>query len=101
MAAVGLGALGALNNKPVLTTHYASIGLDGLAVGGLTLTRMVGSLEIVLAVAVLVAPFPSLLIVIAVWKMATETLFMTAGALPFSGSSVLGLTWPLWRCIIL
>ena len=80
---LGHGTLGALNSKPALTTHYASIGLDDLAVGGLTLTRMVGSVEIVLAVAVLVAPFPSLLLVIAVWKMATETLFMNSGALPF------------------
>jgi len=80
---LGHGALGALNSKPALITHYASIGLDDLAVGGLTLTRMVGSLEIVLAVAVLVALFPSLLLVIAVWKMATETLFMTSGSLPF------------------
>lgn len=62
---LGHGALGVLNSKPALTTHYASIGLDNLAVGGLTLTRMVGSVEIVLAVAVLVAPFPSLLLVIA------------------------------------
>jgi hypothetical protein len=44
---------------------------------------MVGGLEIVMAVAVLVAPFPSLLISIGLWKMATEMLFMTAGALPF------------------
>jgi hypothetical protein len=79
---LGHGALGALNSKPALTTHYASIGLDDLAIGSLTLTRMVGSLEIVLAVAVLVAPFPGLLLVIAVWKMATETLFMTSGSLP-------------------
>jgi hypothetical protein len=80
---LGHGALGALNSKPALITHYASIGLDDLAVGGLTLTRMVGSLEIVLAVAVLVAPFPNMLIGIGVWKMATETLFMTSGSLPF------------------
>jgi hypothetical protein len=80
---LGHGALGALLSKPALTTHYASVGLGDLAVGGLTLTRMVGSLEIVLAVAVLVVPFPSLLLVIAGWKMATETLFMTSGALPF------------------
>ena len=89
---LGHGALGALNSKPALTTHYASIGLDDLAIGGLTLTRMVGSVEIVLAVAVLVAPFPSLLLVIAVWKMATETLFMTSGALPFEWISVPGAT---------
>ena len=52
-------------------------------VGGLTLTRVVGGLEIVLAVAVLVAPLPSLLLGICLWKMATEALFMTAGSLPF------------------
>jgi hypothetical protein len=80
---LGHGALGALNSKPALTTHYASIGLADLTVGGLTLTRMVGSVEIALAVAVLVAPFPSLLLFIAVWKMGTEALFMTAGSLPF------------------
>jgi hypothetical protein len=80
---LGHGALGALHNKPALTAHYASIGLHDLAVGGLTLTQMVGGLEIVMAVAVLVAPFPSLLISIGLWKMATEMLFMTAGALPF------------------
>ena len=80
---LGHGALGALHNKPALTAHYASIGLHDLAVGGLTLTRMIGGVEIVLAVAVLVTPFPSLLIGIGVWKMATETLFMTSGALPF------------------
>jgi hypothetical protein len=80
---LGHGALGALNGKPGLTAHYASIGLSAIAGDGLTLTRMVGGMEIVLAVAVLVAPFPSLLIGICVWKMATETLFMTSGALPF------------------
>ena len=80
---LGHGALGALHNKPALTAHYASIGLHDLTVGGLTLTRMVGGLEIVLAVAVLVAPFPKLLIGIGMWKMVTETLFMTSGALPF------------------
>jgi hypothetical protein len=37
----------------------------------------------VLAIAVLVAPLPSLLLGIRLWKMATETLFMTSGSLPF------------------
>ena len=80
---LGHGMLGAINNKPALAAHYASIGLQNIAVDGLTLTRMVGGLEIVLAVAVLVAPFPKLLIGIGMWKMVTETLFMTSGALPF------------------
>ena len=80
---LGHGMLGAVNNKPALTAHYASIGLRDIAVSGLTLTRMVGGLEIVLAVAVLVAPFPNLLLGVCVWKMATEVLFMTSGSLPF------------------
>ena len=44
---------------------------------------MIGGLEIVLVVAVLVAPLPNLLLGICVWKMATEVLFMTSGSLPF------------------
>ena len=80
---LGHGALGALNNKPALTAHYASIGLQNIAVDGLTLTRMIGGLESVLAAAVLVAPLPNLLLGICVWKMATEVLFMTSGSLPF------------------
>jgi hypothetical protein len=79
----GHGALGALNNTPTLTAHYASIGLQHFAAGGLPLTRVIGGCELVLAVAVLVVPRPSLLLSICFWKMVTETLFMTAGALPF------------------
>jgi hypothetical protein len=79
----GHGALGALNNTPMLTAHYASIGLQYLAAGGLPLTRVIVGCDLVLAVAVLVVPRPSLLLSICLWKMATEALFMTAGALPF------------------
>jgi hypothetical protein len=80
---LGHGALGAFNSKPVLTAHYASIGLQNLVIGSLTLTQVVGCLEIVLAVAVFVAPLPSLLMSVCLWKMGTEALFMTAGSLPF------------------
>jgi hypothetical protein len=80
---LGHGALGAISSKPALTAHYASIGLHNVAVGGLTLTRVVGGFEIILAVAVLVAPLPSLLIGICLWKMGTEMLFMLSGSLPF------------------
>jgi len=80
---LGHGALGALNGKPGLAAHYASISLPDVVVGGLTLTRLIGSLEIVLAGAVLAAPLPSLLFGIFLWKMATEALFMTSGSLPF------------------
>ena len=74
---------GALNGKPALTAHYASIGLHDIVVSGLTLTRMIGGVEMVLAIAVLVAPLPSLLLGICLWKLATEMLFMTSGSLPF------------------
>jgi hypothetical protein len=80
---LGHGALGALHNKPELTAHYASIGLHYLAVRGLTLTQVVGSVEIVFAGAALLAPRPGLLLGLCLWKIGTETLFLTAGALPF------------------
>src|SRR5262249_26011600 len=80
---LGHGALGALDTKRALTAHYASIGLQHVTLGGLTLTQMVGGVEIVLAIVVLVAPLPSLLLGICLWKMGTETLFMTSGSLPF------------------
>ena len=66
-----------------MAVHHTSIGLHDVVVSGLTLTRMIGGVEIVLAVAVLVVPLPSLLLGIGLWKMATEALFMTSGALPF------------------
>lgn len=40
-------------------------------------------MEIILAAAVLIAPLPGLLIGICLWKMGSETLFMTSGSLPF------------------
>ena len=80
---LGHGALDAFHSKPALTAHYASIGLQNIVVGGLTLTQVVGGLELVLAVAVLVAPLPRLPLGICLWKMGTETLFMTSGSLPF------------------
>jgi hypothetical protein len=80
---LGHGALATLTSKPVLTAHYASIGLHNVMVSSLTLTQVVGGLEVVLAVAVLVAPFPNLLLGICLWKMGTETLFITSGSLPF------------------
>src|SRR4051794_16925395 len=47
---LGHGALGALLNKPTLTTHYATIGLPS------SMTALVGWFEIALAVAVAVRP---------------------------------------------
>jgi hypothetical protein len=69
----GHGALG-LADSVLLTTHYASIGLPA------STTVIVGWIEIVLAAAVAVRPAFGLLVFVAAWKLATEFLFMTAGA---------------------
>jgi hypothetical protein len=69
----GHGALG-IANTPLLTTHYASIGLPT------AMTALVGWFEIALATAVVVRPAFGLLVFIAAWKLATEFLFVTAGA---------------------
>jgi len=79
----GHGALGALHTKPELTAHYASLGLQNVVVGSFTVTQVVGGLEMLWAIVVCIAPLPSLLIGICLWKMGTEALFMTSGALPF------------------
>jgi hypothetical protein len=73
---LGHGALGFLVRKPLLATHYASIGLNGQAV-----EPWVGAFEMVLSAAVLLRPGFTLLMLVAVWKVATELLS------PVSGSS--------------
>jgi hypothetical protein len=70
---VGHGALG-IADKSLLTTHYTSIGLPA------DTTAVVGWFELALAVAVAVRPVTSLLVFVAAWKLATEFLFVTAGA---------------------
>jgi hypothetical protein len=71
---LGHGALGALTGKALLTDHYASIGFSPAA------TALVGWLEIALALGVAVRPMAGLLIFVAAWKVATESLFLVSGA---------------------
>lgn len=70
---LGHGALGAMG-KPMLIAHYAAIGLAA------DTTVMVGWFEIALAVAVALRPMAGVLVFVAVWKLATELLFVPAGA---------------------
>lgn len=70
----GHGALGAITGKAMLTAHYASIGLSSQT------TAIVGWFEIALAAVVAVRPSIALLLGVAVWKLATESLFVVAGA---------------------
>ena len=71
---IGHGALGALSNKAMLTSHYAAVGLPPES------TMMVGWFEIALAVALALRPAAGLLVFICAWKLATESLFVVAGA---------------------
>ena len=70
---LGHGALGALG-KPGLVEHYAAVGLP------VATTAIVGWIEIALACAVALRPVAGLLVFVAIWKLATESLFITAGA---------------------
>jgi len=70
---VGHGALGAFVEKPLLALHYEAIGLSASAV------PLIGTIEIAAAVAVLLRPSWLLLALVALWKLATESLFLAAG----------------------
>lgn len=70
---LGHGALGALAVKPMLTAHYASVGLPA------TSTAVVGWFEMALAVAIASRPTATILVVTAGWKLATESLWIAAG----------------------
>jgi hypothetical protein len=74
------GALQAMARKPMFAAHYATVGLPA------SVAPMLGAIEMGAAVLVLVAPFPALLISIAIWKVATESLF------PISGT-------PIWEFV--
>jgi hypothetical protein len=69
----GHGMLG-IAGKPLLTAHYAAVGLPA------STTAAVGWLELALALTVAVRPGSGLLLLVAGWKLATESLFLVAGA---------------------
>jgi hypothetical protein len=68
---IGHGALGALVHKPMLVRHAALIGGSASAFG---------IAEIAMGLAILVRPWPMLLAFACAWKLATESLFLMAGA---------------------
>lgn len=72
---VGHAGLGFFSQKAGLVHHYSAAWADAPA----NTVVIVGALEFVLAAAVLLRPLPALLIGIALWKMASESLFIVAG----------------------
>ena len=74
------GALQAITRKPSFATLYGAVDLPA------SVAPVIGSVEMGVALLVLAAPVPALLIAIAVWKFATESLF------PLSGT-------PIWELV--
>jgi len=72
----GHAGLGLFSHKIGLAEHYAALGFEN-AVG---LVPMVGAFEFFLVALVLLRPSPGLLIGVCTWKIATESLFVVAGA---------------------
>jgi hypothetical protein len=72
----GHAGLGLFAHKAGLGQHYAALGLPDAA----SAVPVVGFFEFALAFAVLVRPVPALLLAVVGWKLATESLFLLAGA---------------------
>ena len=70
----GHGAIAALTASPVLGRHLEVIGLP------MSASPMLGWFEIALAVAIIARPTVGLLLLAGAWKLATESLWIAAGA---------------------
>ena len=79
---IGHAGYGAFMHKQMLASQYAAVGLSGFPGGVGALVPGIGWFEMVLGVAVLIAPLPPLLLFIFLWKVATELLYPVSGA-PF------------------
>lgn len=77
---IGHGGFGAFMQKTMLAQHYASVGLGSFPGGALALVPLVGWFELLLGVAVILSPLPILLVVMFIWKIATELLYPASGA---------------------
>ena len=72
----GHAGLGLFSHKAGLANHYAALGISDSA----SIVPMVGLAEFALAALVLIMPRPAVLMVICLWKLASESLFIVAGA---------------------
>lgn len=77
---IGHAGYGAFMHKQMLADQYVSVGLAGFPGGATALVSSVGWFEMVLGIAVLLAPLPSLLMFVFLWKVATEMLYPVSGA---------------------
>jgi hypothetical protein len=72
----GHAGLGLFAHKAMLARHYAALGIADPA----ALVPRIGLVEFLLAALVLMRPRPGLLFAICFWKIASEALFLIAGA---------------------
>lgn len=79
---IGHAGYGAFMHKEMLAAQYSAVGLSGFPGGVGALVPGIGWFEMLLGVAVLIAPLPPLLLFIFLWKIATEMLYPMSGA-PF------------------
>ena len=73
---IGHAGLGYFSHKAGLGHHYAALGLASPD----SFVPAVGAFEFILAALVLIVPRPELLVAVCIWKLATESLFLVAGA---------------------
>lgn len=77
---IGHGAFGAFDAKANLVKQYDTVGISALFGSTQAALQTIGWFEIILGVAVFVAPIAPLLFFVCFWKMATEMLFPLSGA---------------------
>ena len=68
----------AIGGKALLVEHHAALGLAPAA--GAALTPIVGWMQLALAAAILLRPTAGVGILVCAWKVASESLFLVAGA---------------------
>ena len=71
---IGHGLLGALSQKALLVRHYGAAGLEALGMPLPQLMVTIGWFEVALGILVLIRPWRPLLVLILIWKLATELL---------------------------
>ncbi|MGF1512635.1 MAG: hypothetical protein ACFB5Z_02920 [Elainellaceae cyanobacterium] len=76
---IGHGAFGLIDAKAGLARHYDATGISALFGSTAAALNTIGIFEIVLGIAVLLAPIAPLLFFICAWKILSESLFIFSG----------------------
>jgi hypothetical protein len=79
MFMIAHGGYGAIEGRQFLIGHFASVGLPGSLTDPETFLVVTGVFEMILGTFVLISPTRPILLVVLVWKVFTELLFVTSG----------------------